>query len=275
MFENIVDLHIHSFYSDGSMSPEDIYNTAKAKGVGLIAITDHNVLEGSLELQKLCEKSNIKCLSGVEIDCLDHGLYVHILGYGMNLMDKEFIGFIKSNRNLLDYISVKLIEKMEKDYPFISLADFDTFYYDKRKGGWKALHYFMSKGLIDNLKEGMEFYTKYNCSYHSVDFPSVSSVSEYIHKAGGKAILAHPGVVIKETDMKIFSNVVQRLIDQGLDGIECFYPYHTDEITEACLRICRERNLLITSGSDCHGEFGNTNIGDMNIMLSKLNLENI
>lgn len=272
MMDKIADLHIHSYYSDGTMSPQEILNEALEKGIGLLAIADHDVLEGSIELQKLCKEYDIQSLPAVELDSLDNEIDVHILAYGMNLHDKEFSEFVKKNRILLEEISVKLIEKMNKEMDSVSLSDFSSFSYDNRKGGWKALHYFMDKGITKSLREGFGLYPKYNCSYDCVNFPTVRAVCEFIHKAGGKAILAHPGETIKERDMTIFKKKIEHLIDFGLDGMECYYPTHTKDITEICLNICEVKDLLITVGSDCHGAFGTEEIGEMNIPISKLNL---
>jgi len=275
MSDKIADLHIHSYYSDGTMSPEEILTAALSKGVGLIAISDHNSLEGSLKLQKLCRGFDIQYVPAVEIDALDNGNNIHILGYGMNLFNEEFRLFVKRNRTLLDEISIKLIEKMQSDFDSITLSDYLNYSYDREKGGWKGLHYLFKRGLTKSLKEGLKFYQTYNCSYDCVDFPSVNLAAQYIHNAGGKAILAHPGVVIKETDNDLFKKELLRFISYGLDGIECYYPSHTKEITDVCLEICEVEDLLITAGSDCHGSFGNSEIGEMHITIGQLKLGNI
>lgn len=275
MIDKIADLHIHSYYSDGTMAPEEILSEAVAKGVGLLAIADHDMLEGSMKLQKLCSKYGIQYLPAVELDSLDNGIDIHILGYGMNLIDKDFCKFVEKNRILLEDVSIKLIEKMQVDFDFITLSDYSKYSYDRKKGGWKALNYFFEKGLTKSLKEGLKFYPQYGCFYDCVEFPSVGMVAQYIHNAGGKAILAHPGEVIRETDINSFREKALRLISYGLDGIECYYPSHTSDIVNVCLEICNDRNLLITAGSDCHGEFGGTEVGEMNIQIGQLNLGNI
>lgn len=275
MLCKIADLHVHSYYSDGTMSPEDILAAALAKGVGLLAIADHDVLSGSLKLQELCSKYNIRYLPAVELDALDNGNNIHILGYGMNLLDKEFCHFVERNCTLLEDMSIKLIEKIQVDSQSITLSDYSKYSYDREKGGWKALHYLCEKGLSKSLKEGLKFYQTYKCSYDCVEFPSVGLVAKHIHNAGGKAILAHPGEIIKETDINSFREEVLRLISFGLDGIESYYPSHTNDITDACLKICKDRDLLITAGSDCHGEFGGTEVGEMGIVIGQLKLGNI
>lgn len=87
--------------------------------------------------------------------------------------------------------------------------------------------------------------------------------------------MAHPGEVIKETNMTYFKEEILRFINYGLDGVECYYPSHTSDITNVCLEICKDRDLLITAGSDCHGEFGGTEVGEMNISIGRLNVGNI
>lgn len=275
MHGKIADLHIHSFYSDGTMSPKEILTTAFNKGIGLLAITDHNMLAGSFELMQLCDKYDIKYISGVEIDVIYSGINYHILGYGVNLEDKVFCDFIEENRILLEKVDIKLIEKMKSDYDCITLSDYLNFTYDKRLGGWKALHYFIEKGLTKSLFEGFMLYSKYEHSCNCVQFPSIKLACQYIHNAGGKAVLAHPGRVINKTNINAFKKELLRIINLGIDGIECYYPSHTEDITTVCLEICEDRNLLITCGSDCHGEFQNTAIGEMNIPIENLKLGDI
>ncbi|HWT26716.1 MAG TPA: PHP domain-containing protein [Mobilitalea sp.] len=275
MTEKIADLHIHTYYSDGTMSPEEILNAALSKGVGVLAVTDHDVLDGTLELQRLCQNHDIKYIPGVELDSLDQGNNIHILGYGMDGNNKEFKDFVNRNRVKLDTVNSMLIEKMQNDYDNISVADYSNYSYDRTKGGWKALHYLMDKGLTNSLREGFAFYPRYDCTYKCVDFLSVEEVCGYIHLAGGKAVLAHPGVSIKEEDIAVFEKEVRCYVSYGVDGIECYYPTHTQEITAVCLKICNEQDLLITCGSDCHGTFGFAEVGETNTPIHKLNLKGI
>lgn len=272
MLQKTVDLHIHSYYSDGTMSPKEILWTAQEKGVGIISLTDHDRLEGARELKKLCEHSKIQFISGVEMNSLNKGTTVHILGYGVDLEDKAFYEFVNRNRSMLDLISVKLIEKMQEKYEQLSVTEFLDYKYDKKKGGWKALHYLMEKRITKNLREAFPLYSKYGCNYDCVDFPSTKEVCESIRKAGGRAVLAHPGVTIKTKNIKEFKNELLRLMELGVDGIECYYPTHTKEITELCIKMCKEQNMLITSGADCHGSFGDTEIGELDIPVELLDL---
>ena len=77
-------------------------------------------------------------------------------------------------------------------------------------------------------------------------------MARLIRAAGGQAVLAHPGVTLRgERD---FPRALARLVDEGLDGVECYYPTHSRDVRETCLSLCRRRELLVSAGSDCHGE---------------------
>jgi predicted metal-dependent phosphoesterase TrpH len=275
MIECYADLHIHSFHSDGTMSPSEILAAARDAGVGLVAIADHNVLDGSRELRALAEGTGIRAIPAVELDCLHHGENVHILGYGVDLDDPEFVRFVRRDRELLDLVSVRLIEKMAQCVPGVSAGDFARFEYDRRLGGWKALHYFMHKGLTGALKEGLPLYGEYGCSYDAVDFPSAAEVCRAVKRAGGRPVLAHPGETIGSPDTARLRAEVLELVGLGVEGLECYYPTHTGEVTAACLEICREHDLLVTAGSDCHGAFGKTAVGEGRIHTHKLRLKNL
>lgn len=260
-----VDLHIHSYYSDGTLSLEEIIDKAIANNVGTLAVTDHNILEGSKEIERLCIEHNIKYISGVEIDAVDDKVNYHILGYGVDLENETFIQFIKNTRRELDDISIRLLEKMASDYDDVSVEDYNDYAHDRRRGGWKALNYFYDKGIAMDLQACFQIYSRYNITTDNAKFPSIEEVCHQIHKAGGKAVIAHVGRVIKTDDKVAFKKELLSIIERGIDGIECYYPSHSEETTNICLDICKSKGLLITCGSDCHGNFEGKDIGFMNI----------
>lgn len=270
-----VDLHTHSCYSDGTMSPDEIVETARENNVGILAIADHNVIEGSLSIIDSCKKIGIRYIPAVEIESgeVADGANFHILAYDFNIANKEFIEFINHVKFIQDESGVKLIEAMQSDYECISLEDYMDYTYDRSLGGWKAIHYLLKKGLTSSLKEGIKFYLKYNITHDKAGYSSIVAIAYRIRKAGGYSILAHPGELIDSTDLNCFRAELTRLISYGLDGIECYYPTHTDDVTKTCVDFCTANNLFITAGSDCHGSFGRTKVGEMNITIDKVNLK--
>ncbi len=276
MFTPKVDLHVHSYFSDGTMSPAEIAEEAEASQVGVLAVADHNTLEGSMAIREECFERGIRYIPAVEIDALEKGANFHVLAYGFDMLNLEFRAFLSHASFLLDELSVKLVEAMQRDYDSISLKDFMEYTYDRRLGGWKALHYFVEKGLTSSLREGVRLYGRYSISYDVSGYSTISAIAYRIHKAGGYAVLAHPGELIDSENIDDFSAEVKRIVvDCGLDGVECYYPSHSELITKACVEICTEKNLLITAGSDCHGNFGRAKVGQMGISLDKLVLKDL
>jgi len=269
-----VDMHVHSFYSDGSMSPGEIVAAAVQNGVGVLAVADHNILDGSIETQKLCKERGIHCIPAVELNTLDGESDIHILAYDFDMENQQFTDVIKHVRFLLDESSVKLIELMQVDYQNISLTEFMEFTYDRKLGAWKSLHYLIEKGLVSSKKEAMEFYLNYNISHERSGYPTIAATIYRIKRASGYAVLAHPGEVIDSSDIGRFKEELRRIIALGIDGIECYYPSHSAEVTNVCLELCDEYNLFVTAGSDCHGDFGRkkTYVGEMGITKQQIRL---
>jgi hypothetical protein len=275
MEKPFADLHIHSYYSDGSMSPEEIVEAAAENGVGLLAIADHNVLEGSINVKSLCRANDIQYLSAVEIDTLDKDGFQHILAYGFDISNSMFSDFIKHLRFMLDEMSVKLIERMKTDYSSVSISDYFEYKYDRQLGGWKGINYLLDKGITSSLKDGMSFYSTYDVLRNSAGFSTIAATAYRVKMAGGYSVLSHPGELFDTSDIEGFKDEIRRIISYGVDGIECYYPNNSDTVTQACLDVCNEDDLIITAGSDCHGTFIENRVGEMDIPISKLRLKEL
>lgn len=269
------DMHIHSIYSDGSYSPEEIVSIARARNVDLISVCDHNQVRGTLETEAIARAAGLKYIRGVEIDALHRGVDLHILCYGADLGDEALLGRIHHARHALDEMSVELLRRMRGDYPQMDMEEFQAFEHDVRRGGWKMLQYMQFKGVIPDLKSGFALYDRYQVRYADADFDSAQDVLSAIHAAGGKAVLAHPGVVFPTDRIDAFERCVQDALDLGMDGIECYYVRHEAGITRSCLKICADRGGLITAGSDCHGAFNHNEIGQTRTPVDKLKLDGL
>lgn len=270
MTTRYADLHIHSYYSDGTLTPQEIIDKALSKQIDIIAITDHNELNGSRELMRLDKPKGFTCIPGVELDAMYCSTNIHILAYNVDLYDNDFIKFVNRNAELLEQTNIELVKRLSKDYSEITLEEYKRFEYNRRKGGWKALHYFQYKGIATTLEDSFKLYFKYGSAYNKTKFPSVEDVIKNIHLAGGKAILAHPGRVFKSLTIEKLKETLNNLFILGIDGVECYYPSHTEEQQNIFTNICKN-NKIITSGSDCHGDFEETEIGEMNTSIVVLN----
>lgn len=269
------DMHIHSLYSDGSYSPEEIVRRARASGVELISVCDHNQVQGTLETEPLARAAGLKYVQGVEIDAIHENADIHILCYGANLADSTLLDYIHRARWTLDEMSTELLRRMRRDYPQTSLEEYEAFTHDSSRGGWKMLQYMQHKGITPDLKSGFPYYDRYRVTYQDAGFDSAEDIIRAIHAAGGRAVLAHPGVVFPTGRMSQFEACVERAMDLGLDGIECYYVRHSAGLIRSCVDICSRRGAMITAGSDCHGTFNHNEIGQTRTSLDKLVLNGL
>lgn len=251
----LTDLHMHSYYSDGTMSPREIVEDAKKRNVQLIAITDHNVLDSYTELKEAAEEFGIKVIRGVEIDARFEDIVVHILAY--NFEDNEnLFNLVHKAKNELLETSIELIKRMEKDYENISSEDYEAYDYDKRKGGWKGIHYLFDRGITSELFEGVKYYGQYKCGHEYFDYPTVEEVVKAVHEANGYVVLAHPCNYYKNNTKEEVLEKLEKFKSIGIDGVECYYPANSEMMTETCVEFCKNNDMIITVGSDSHGEFG-------------------
>ncbi len=255
------DLHIHSVCSDGTFTPEEIVSRARARGLGLISVCDHNVTEGTLETQKLAQAAGLGYITGVEIDALHRGTDVHILCYGADLQNEALLECIRRARSRLDDMSTELLLRMLPDYPNLSMAEYGALAHDPAQGGWKMLQYLRQKHVTQTLREGFAFYDRYNVRYADAGFDAAADVIPLIHAAGGRAVLAHAGVTFEWNTLNELLAQTRDALDAGFDGAECYYPRHDAGVTRSLVALCRQRGLLITAGSDCHGAFNHSEIG--------------
>ena len=251
----LTDLHMHSYYSDGTMSPREIVEDAKKRNVQLIAITDHNVLDSYTELKEAAEEFGIKVIRGVEIDARFEDIVVHILAY--NFEDNEnLFNLVHKAKNELLETSIELIKRMENDYENISSEDYEAYDYDKRKGGWKGIHYLFDRGITSELFEGVKYYGRYKCGHEYFDYPTVEEVVKAVHEANGYVVLAHPCNYYKNNTKEEVLEKLEKFKSIGIDGVECYYPANSEMMTETCVEFCKNNDMIITVGSDSHGEFG-------------------
>lgn len=269
------DLHTHSRHSDGTMTPSELVKAAKAAGVSLLSITDHNLIEAWPEEREAAAKNGVAILEGVEIDAIYRGEDLHILAYGANGRDETFARTVRHARAKLDEMSAELVRRIERAGKPARIREYEAYPRDPALGGWKALYYLADSGVCESPRDAFSLYGEYGVTYRDAGFESAEAVIRAIHGAGGFATLAHPGDVEGEKGRISTEDMLKQiseLFEAGLDGVECFYPKHSAEATSRYLSLCRSKNALVTSGSDCHGDFSGKPVGYMRTTLERLSL---
>lgn len=245
----MIDLHMHSTYSDGTSSVEEIVEEAKNLGLKQIAITDHNIIKGSIEASKISE---VDFIIGTELSVDYKGKEVHLLGYFPNGSNYKNINFIINMGETYKKIAImEMIENLNQMGIDIDILELSKY----AKGIINRVHIcnvLIEKGYINSVAEGFEKYVGDNCpAYVQRKTPSIQEAVEAVHNDGGIAVIAHP-YEYYDNDEEI-EKFLKDIINE-IDGIECFHPSATSDNSKFLVSIASSYNKLITGGSDYHGK---------------------
>ncbi len=251
-----VDLHLHSTASDGTLSPLKLADEARRHGLAAFALADHNTTAGLEEVRAggLSEPDGPHLLAGVELDAWHAGQGWHVLGYGFDGRNEGLQALCRRNRENQEDVNRRVVLGLEGQHSGLTAAYGQ--YTPKEPGGWKLLHFLRAQGLADTLHGGLRHYVLTGVAADESTFPPVAEAAAALHAAGGVALLAHPGAdIAASAGSPAFWAVLDDLLAQGLDGVECFHPSHSVALEADLVTLCQRRGLLISGGSDCHGEF--------------------
>ncbi len=274
----LADLHIHTCFSDGAQTPQEVVDAAVAKGLSVISVCDHDTIAAYESLRPICQAAGLCLVQGVELDVYWHGSLLHLLGYAFDAENVQMLKLMQKTRRELMEISVRMVRSMLKDYPQLSMEDYAKFSYAPGEGGWKGLHYLRARGLTASLMEGLSFHRQYGG--FRPDYYDIEEACSIIKEAGGVPVLAHPGCWWPQMP-EDFAAILDDLKSLGVGGIECHYPEHTEAFTNFCVDYCRTNDLRITCGGDGHGGFNNVpggvvhDIGILRVDAKELDLRGI
>src|SRR3984957_14220303 len=241
------DLHLHTNFSDGTFSPEELVLHAQKSGLACIAVTDHASVEGCARAAAACAAVKMEFIPGVELTAERNDTELHILGYFLDEHNKKLLAEIarfqavRQNRihEMVAHIN-KLGTPLEVESVF-ALANCQS------PGRPHVARAMVKAGFVRSLDEAFErFLKKGRSAWIRKSKISALEAIDLVHQAGGIAVMAHPG--LNRTD-----SVIPALVAAGMDGIECFHTKHSTAMSERYLEIADKYHLLVTGGSDCHG----------------------
>jgi 3',5'-nucleoside bisphosphate phosphatase len=244
---SVADLHLHTFFSDGTYSPEELVGHAKRHGLGALALTDHDTVEGCERAQRACAAAGIEFIPGTELTAEQDGEEIHILGYLMDLQNPRLLAEIATFQKVRQNRVREMVSRLNQmQIPLAAEAVF-TLANCRSPGRPHVARALVAAGHCGNLDEAFDRFLKKNRPAWVPKFKmSAADGIELIHQAGGVAVLAHPG--LNRSD-----EVIPGMAEAGLDGIECFHTKHSTSTAEHYLELADRFELLVTGGSDCHG----------------------
>ncbi len=242
------DLHIHTTVSDGRLAPAELVHEAALRNLGIIAITDHDTIDGIPEAKKVADEEGIEIIPGVEITIDFNGKECHVLMYGFSPDNPRIKKFLKEQQNIRVYRAQKIVGNLKKLGFDIS---FDEVLARAGLGASISRPHIASvmveKGYAGNTREVFLRYLGNNRpAYFKCEYRSVSDVAELARDVGGVLMLAHPSVYYSEKDLQV-------MLDAGIDGVEYVHPSHPYELQKKYHDWAEKHGLLVSGGSDYHG----------------------
>jgi hypothetical protein len=241
------DLHIHTDFSDSTFSPEEVAIRAAQIGLAAIAICDHDCVGGIEPCRKQALGLGVEVISGIELTVEKLDAEIHILGY---FIDSEAIWLRERLKELQDARLVRIHKMVEKlNEAGVDVKAEDVFALSSR-GTVGRLHLAQAMIKTGKVKSFRDAFGKYigfqkPCYVPSFKFSPQEAI-EFIKKAGGVSVLAHPGIMNKD-------EYIPELIEYGLSGIEVYHTDHNNAKVKHYEELAAQYGLLTTGGSDCHG----------------------
>lgn len=250
--EKLIDLHTHTSASDGSLSPSEFILECKKENIGAVAITDHDTTDAVSECMSSGKKLNIRVIPGIEISAAFYR-ELHILGL---FIDHESPCLSEFKENLLNFRkerNIKMLQNLKSGGMDIT-NDKNVKSVDiKNLGRVHMALALVENGFAEDVSDAFKKFLSQDAPYYENRKKySIEESIKTIHNAGGLAFLAHPNH--SSDDFSSLEALIRIMKGYGLDGIECFHTSMTPHFTSLCLELTKKYNLLVSGGSDFHGE---------------------
>ena len=248
----LVDFHMHSIYSDGVKSPEELLRHALDCNLSMMALTDHDEIDGIKALrtaqEQLDPEKTIKIINGCEFSADYKDKSIHILGYRFDETNKELRDFIEYFKSKREERIDEIIRRCNNAGYFISKDELlkkfpKTQAYGRPHIGQLLIDGGYAKDITDVFKDILRKDSPCYVPKVKIEVPYIIDI---IHKAGGLAVMAHPKLVTSD-------EYVVEMLAYDFDGMEVYHTKHNDDDVKRYKALAKEHNLFITGGSDYHG----------------------
>jgi len=244
----LADLHIHTYYSDGTFSPQEVVEEAVKNKLCCISITDHDIVQGVSLTQEAAVGRDLEVIPGIELSSEFEGKDIHILGYFIDINKGPLVekveSFLDERVRRMKQMITNLQSVGIKDITFEEVSSLTK----SRAVGRAHLAVLLAqKGHVNSFKSAFDKYLAegkvgFTPKLQQTPFEAI----DLIHQSGGLAVMAHPMVTQKD-------ELISRLAKHGLDGLEVYYPNCMPLVRGFYEKLAKKYGLLLTGGSDAHG----------------------
>lgn len=241
------DLHLHTYYSDGTDSPRRVVELAAQAKLSAIAVTDHDIMDGYAEAAQAAQEHGIELLTGLEMSSSANGHEVHMLGYCLDLAHAGFQQRLAEQRARRMARIHEMVAKLQRVGASITVEDVLSAAGVGAVGRPHVAQALLARGYVTTLREAFDRYIGANGPAFVSGSPLEPQVAiRAIREAGGIPVLAHP-MYLKD------QSLIERLAQEGLVGLEVYHSSHSPEQIRRYEQMADRLRLLKTGGSDYHG----------------------
>jgi 3',5'-nucleoside bisphosphate phosphatase len=241
------DLHLHTFFSDGTYTPEELAAHGKRLGFHAMALSDHDTVEGCARMAAACLADGIEFIAASELTAELDGHELHLLGYYLDTSNAKLLVELARFQEVRQNRIREMVAKIRSlNVPLLEETVF-AIANCRSPGRPHVARALVKQGLCHNLDEAFDRFLKKGKPAWVPKFKmSAVDAIALIHQAGGVAVMAHPG-------LNNCDDLISTLAECGLDGLEVYHTKHARATSDHYLRMAEQQNLLVTGGSDCHG----------------------
>ena len=248
---SVIDLHIHSTFSDGVLTPAEIIDLAASQGVSAVAITDHDTAAGTDQAIKRGAERGVEVVVGIEISSWYGDISMHILGYRFRHNDKKFNSCLKLIQDGRETRNARIIENLNRLGIRADIRELLQYSEYGQTGRPHIARLLVDRGITKSVDLAFKHYLGRGAAAYAERFRfSAHDAIAMIRDAGGVAVLAHPASL--DPSLRSIPTLLKDLHKIGLMGVEVYYPSHSPKAVKALVKMAADYGLLVTGGSDFH-----------------------
>lgn len=247
------DLHTHTYHSDGTRSPKEVVDVARAAGLSILSISDHDNLAAYFEIKTYADEQGLTLIPGIELSCAFEGVDVHVLAYAFDATDEQIDQRLRGFREMRQRRGHRMVERLRSLGYAISIDRVEQLAGGGALGRPHVARALVEAGHVASVSDAFDkLLGTGKPGYVEKERFSITEAVSLIRSAGGVTSVAHPVLYPDHT------RLVPRLLDAGIDAVEVMHPNVDEPNRERYTNLVRFRGKFATGGSDDHGKVKTT-----------------